>query len=216
MERLVMSVAQVLEAKSYDSDGGRLEVIDMGSNCTTTTKNNDNIVDDGILDVHSMKLMRAMVTEEHSNNTKLANHRFRTLTLPISEIHRYKIKMSELQRLLGFNSFYCPVLELHDQIRANKTKNDATMSHVTHPIRYLQRDLETGALIGLLPSSSSLDRSTGIGYKLMPRVIAFVGRECILETVYNLIRYRPDIFSCCIQSDTSRTVECGSGNCHIL
>lgn len=216
MERLVMCVAKVLEAKSYDLDGGRLEEIDMGSNCTTTTKNNDNIVDDGILDVHSMKLMRVMVTEEHYNNTKQVNHRFRTLTLPTSKIHRYEIKMSELQRLLGFNSFYRPVLELHDQIRANKTKDDATTSHVTHPIHYFQRDVETGALIGLLPSSSSLARSTGIGYKLMPRVIAFVGRKCILETVYNLVRYRPDIFSCCSQYDTSRTVECGSNNCHIL
>ena len=126
--------------------------------------------------------------------------------------------MSELQRLLGFNSFYRPVLELHDQVRANKTSDDATTSYVTHPIHYLQRDLETGALIGLLPSSSSssLARSTGIGYKLMPRVIAFVGRKCILETVYNLVRYRPDMFRCCVQSDTSRTVECGSSNCHIL
>ena len=216
IERLVMSVAKVLEAKSYNLDGGRLEVIDVGNGNTTTTISNDSIVDDGILDVHSMKLMRAMVTEEHSNKTKQVNHRFRTLTLPTGEIHRYKVKMSELQRLLGFNSFYRPVLELHDQIRANKTSDDATMSYVTHPIHYLQRDVETGALIGLLPSSSSLTRSTGIGYKLMPRVIAFVGRKCILETVYNLIRYRPDMFSCCIQSVTITTVECGSGNCHIL
>lgn len=215
MERLVMSVAEVLGAKSYEPDGGRLEEIDMGSDCTTTTKNIDSIVDDGILDVNSIKLMRAMVTEEHSNNIKQVNHRFRTLTLPTRKIYR-QVKMSELQRLLGFNSFYRPVLELHDQMRANKTKDDATTSQVIHPIHYLKRDVESGVLIGLLPSSSSLDRSTGIGYKLMPRVIAFVGRECILETVYNLVRYRPDMFCCCIQSVTSTTVECGSNNCHIL
>mmetsp|Transcript_37196 Transcript_37196/g.68895 ORF Transcript_37196/g.68895 Transcript_37196/m.68895 type:complete len:666 (+) Transcript_37196:61-2058(+) len=81
----------------------------------------------------------------------------------------------------------------------------------------------SGALIALLPSSfsdvrsshhaasgvangndgdargSSLSRpssSKGVEYRMMPRVLSFAGKECTLDVVWNLVRYRPDVFCC--------------------
>lgn len=209
MEKLVMNIVKVLKKYSGDLiNGSRLEVLEMGRHDTAP---NNHLVNDGMLDVHASNLMHAMmyIDIDNSKNIKRVNHRFRILTLPTCEIHGCEIKLSGLQKLLGFNSFYHPVMEFNDLIGANETKDESNESFKTIPI-HLQRDVLTGALIGLLPSTTSLAPSTGLGYKLLPRVISFANRSCTLETIYNLIRYRPDMFSC-VHSD--RSVGCSLSCC---
>mmetsp|Transcript_14359 Transcript_14359/g.27348 ORF Transcript_14359/g.27348 Transcript_14359/m.27348 type:complete len:684 (+) Transcript_14359:19-2070(+) len=103
----------------------------------------------------------------------------------------------------------------------------------------------SGALIALLPSSFSDARSSkhavdgaangndtdarrssssrpssskGVEYRLMPRVLSFACEECMLDVVWNLVRYRPDVF-CCTGGGMG-VVECapcggGGGGCCI-
>jgi hypothetical protein len=203
MDRLVKNAGDVLKKNSSDLNGGRLEVLEMG---------NGNLVDDGISDVQSSNLMHAMSCFDAKNIKQRVNHRFRRLTLPKNEMHGHKNKSARLQTLLGFNSFYRPIIELHDIMRVNITEIDAIESSKAIPV-HLQRDSETGALIGLLPSTSSA-LSAGMGYKLMPRVMAFATRQCTLETVFNLSRYRPDLFLRVVHS--SRVVRCSPNGCCIL
>ena len=210
MKRLVNITCDVLKKNSSDQNGGRLEMLEMGSN--------GDLVDDGISDVHSSTLMHAMSCFDARNIKERVNHRFRRLTLPTNEIRGHKNQLSSLQTLLGFNSFYRPIMELHDIIRANTTENDASEPLKAIPT-YLQRDADTRVLNGLLPltltSSSTLSVGIDIDYKLMPRVMAFATRQCTLETVFNLIRYRPDMFFC-IHSGRGAVGCCSPNGCCIL
>jgi len=196
MDTLVKNTCEVLKKNSDHLNGGRLEVLEMGD---------INRVDESISDLHSSNLIHAMSCFDAKNIKYRVNHRFRRLTLPKNEINGRKNKSARLQTLLGFNIFYRPIIELQDIIRANNTEIVAIKSSKAIPV-HLQRDAETGALIGLLPSLSS---SAGIGYKLMPRVIAFATRQCTIETVFNLIRYRPDMFFWV----HSRVVGCSPNGC---
>ncbi len=206
MERLIKNISNILKKNSADLNGGRLEVLEMGDG----TKNDifDNGV--GVSGVHSNTLVHAMSCFDAENIKRGVNHRFRRLTLPVSEVNGHTNK---LPRLLGFNSFYHPIIELYDIIETNHNENGSIVSPTAIPI-HLQRDAESGALIGLLPSTSS-GQSGGIGYKLLPRVLAFATAQCTVETAFNLIRYRPDMFFC-VHSNSNNVAGCSPNGCSIL
>ena len=204
MERLIENTCDVLKKKSTGLNGGRLEVLEMGNGAKS------DLFEDGLSDIHSRDLIQAMSYFDAKNMKQLVNHHFRRLTLPSSRIMHGHTN-NKMARLLGFNSFYRPIIELYDIIRTNNMEKDAIVSHKTIPT-HLQRDAETGALIGLLPSAAS-DHSCGISYKLLPRAMAFATTKCTLETFFNLIRYRPDMF---FSVDSSRVVGCSPNGCCIL
>lgn len=201
MERLIKNTSNVLKKNSADLNGGRLEVLEMGDG----TKN--DLFD---TDIHSNTLIHAMSCFDAEMIKRGVNHRFRRLTLPVSEAHGQN---NNLSRLLGFNSFYHPIIELYDIIESNHNESDSIVSPAGIPI-HLQRDEETGALIGLLPSTSS-GQSGGIPYKLLPKVLAFATTQCTIETAFNLIRYRPDMFFC-VHSNSTKVVGCSPNGCSIL
>ncbi|KAK1740310.1 hypothetical protein QTG54_009260, partial [Skeletonema marinoi] len=205
MERLIENTCDVLRKNSTGLNGGRLEVLEMGNGA------NSDLFDDGLSDIHSRNLIQAMSYFDAQNMKQLVNHRFMRLTLPASRIMHGHTN-NKMARLLGFNSFYRPIIELYDIIRTNNMEKDAIVSHKAIPT-HLQRDAETGALIGLLPSTSSDHHSCGISYKLLPRAMAFATTKCTLETFFNLIRYRPDMF---FSVDSSRVVGCSPNGCCIL
>lgn len=163
-----------------------------------------------------------------SNVEKMTNHRFRTLTLPGGgdgndnggDGHRNNNKrfVNQLRRMLQFNTFYRPILQLHDILNSPLAQTEAALSVQIKLPHQFQRDVYSGALIALLPSSfpttqsnkrappSSSSSSVGMEYTLMPKVLAFACSECTLDTLWNVIRYRPDVF-CCVGAGRT-VVEC--------
>ncbi len=110
----------------------------------------NDLFDCGVSDVHSNSLIHAMSWFDAEDIKRRVKHRFKRLTLPLSEVNGHN---NNLSRLLGFNSFYHPIIELHDIIELNHNEKDSIVSPTAIPI-HLQRDEEIGALICLLPSTS--------------------------------------------------------------
>ena len=165
--------------------------------------------------------LRSLSERNLSEGYKVQSHRLRKLTLPSSEDLAANDTTSSVKtrllRVLQFNAFYHPILMLHDlpNSRSNKYFDSKLPSH-------LQRDVYSGALIGLLPSPALNDqakrrKSTGIGLKGMPRVITFAGRNCKLDTMWNVLRYRPDVFRYAGKSFRNKGgVKMDCGGCLIL
>jgi hypothetical protein len=157
-----------------------------------------------------------------SNEYKIQNHRLRELTLPSGKGQSTDNKLNttkiQLLRVFSFNAFYHPILQLHDFLSSTTHKPKYFDSKLPN---HLQRDIHSGALVGLLPTLSfnniSNGRSTGIRFKEMPRVIAFTARECSLDTLWNVLRYRPDVFRYARKSFREKgRVALGCEACQIL
>lgn len=134
-----------------------------------------------------------------SNEYKIQIHRLRELSLPSGKDQSTNsadnaIRM-QFRRVLSFNAFYHPILELHDFLSSTRHTPKYFDSKLPN---HLQRDIHSGALVGLLPLSSfnntNHERSIGIHLKAMPHVFAFAARECNLDTFWNVLRYRTDLF----------------------
>lgn len=160
---------------------------------------------------------------------KVKNHRLRVLTLPNSttspETENPITVRSHLAQVIQFNAFYHPILQLHTLLQRQP---HATKYFDPKLPRHLQRDIHSGALIGLLPWSSVLDlihkekEVTGVSYKAMPHVLSFAGRECEWHVLWNVMRYRPDVFRYAGRGfGGTRDVKvscdsCGSAGCVVL
>lgn len=220
--------------KSLNSSvlGNRLEVLDIQSE-----HNNENNKDcksrlEGASDYDIWLLLQMMygvlaieyTTQPYclSKKHKLRNHQLRQLKLPNSKEHERNNALTSigltLDRLLEFNSYYHPINELNDlvQLQPSPTK----YFDLELPYK-LQRDIHSGALIGLLPTpilnNGVVSSSIGINYKEMPHVISFAAKECQLETLWNILRYRPDVMRYAGKSFRKKgTIAADCGACLIL
>ena len=203
-------MSKLVQSLTSSVVGNRLEVLDIQSkyhNRNTNSSFLEGASDDDIWSL--LQMMYGVPAMEYttqpyclSRKHKLQNHRLRRLHLPNSKKHERNdaSKSSfvvKLNKLLEFNAYYHPINELNDLVRLQSS-----------PIRYfdsklpnkLQRDVHSGALIGLLPSPILNNETVGnsnsveISYKEMPHVISFAAKECQLDTLWNLLRYRPDLF----------------------
>ncbi|KAL7528199.1 hypothetical protein ACHAWF_002475, partial [Thalassiosira exigua] len=203
MSKMVGSLGRAL--LSGGAGTSSLEVLEMHSR-----KRRDNGTTASGLDGLSRDDIQCLQDSMYGSKGILTNHRFRCLTLPVVDgkvgTHIGKTgPLCPFQRILWFNTFYCPIQQLHEILGSPLAKLETSL-----PIElpeYLLRDL-SGALIGLLPpthSSKSISISSrpqtpqpfsraGLDDKLVPRVLAFAGNECSLDIMWNVIRYRPDIF----------------------
>ena len=152
---------------------------------------------------------------------------FNTLYHPIMELHDILLNNPPQQSQLQ-QPPQAPALSLHQK-----------QSSIKLPY-HLQREASSGALIGLLPSSfsnsnpticfislqsspslsfppmSSSSFSSGVEFKLMPHLLSFTAKECTLVTLWNVIRYRPDIFRYAGRRMRWEIVECSDLVCSIL
>lgn len=203
MSKLVQNLCGVI-------DRCRIEVLDLQSD------NNEGYADDNCTsfgdakDADVWKILQLLYEVSHSDYTiepyinlsdryklQSKSHILRKLTLPNCK-RRQRNKMSlislQLERILGFNSFYHPILELHDLLASQQSMNKYFDSNLPNN---LQRDIHSGALIGLLPPPllhNSQSKSIGVSCKEMPHVISFAAKHCELDTLWNTLRYRPDVF----------------------
>lgn len=216
-------MSELFQSMSYVLHRGnsRLEAIEIHSDRNHETYTRDSKYNDSFFgaakDEDVWKLLLAIcgtLAPGYSGETysglhkkhRVKHHRLRTLTVPDSKETiptDTKGLRSQLDRVLHFNAFYHPIVELHDlfDLQQPCTKYvDSTLPY------HLQRDVHSGALIGLLPSllinnmtnngaGSSRDNfKIGVAYVAMPQVLSFAARYCELNTLWNVMRYRPDIF----------------------
>lgn len=131
---------------------------------------------------------------------RVANVRIRRITLPRTSSEQPTCcgeGVRTLRRLLRFNAFIHPILQLHDIVNSPLAKAEAALRLKVKIPDHLRRDRHSGALLALLPSSSTRPEScSGVEYKLMPSVMSVAGLMYELEVMWNLLRYRPDVFCC--------------------
>lgn len=223
MRTLVTSVGRVLR-----SEKSSLEVLEMHSSTlpVMAMNNFDRLSRYNLL---YLKCSMYGVDGTSLNSAdRLTNHRLRTLTLPgndppslpgrgDSAIGKLNVQpIHELRKILQFNNLYRPILQLRDILNSPLALAEASLSLPVKLPPHLQRDVHSGALVGLLPPVSfnspprrllpqATQSSVGMDYKLMPRVLSFVCGEGSLDTIWNVIRYRPDIFCC---AGTGMIVKC--------
>ena len=192
------------------------------------------------------------------NNNERSNHHERSTIEQHKRYTRTNIvprkqqdQHHALRRIFAFNNHYRPILQLHDILNSPLAQAERSLRVPIKLPYYLQRDVHTGALIGLLPSSAaslsngmvpqsslstaeqqtqqqattsssnsatpssssatSSSKNVGIEYKLMPQVLEFACSECTLGSIWNVIRYRPDICCCCCVGSNNNVmtmVEC--------
>jgi len=197
-----------------DGNNGALKIIGHESNDSSS----DNF--DALSKMEVRRLSRSMHgIDEDSDDTsvptrvigKFRNHRLRGLTLPIIDCSSNRMdggKGAEaggenialahgLHRALQFNRFYHPILQLNDVLKnLQATTIDLRRQWVQMKLPiHLKIDNESGAMIGLSLSSSVVASSDdGLEYKLMSMVLSYACRQCSLDTVWNIIRFRPDMF----------------------
>ena len=98
------------------------------------------------------------------------------------------VLVHQLRRVLQFNSFYYPILQLNDvllnlpSLAAEQWRRQWVQTKLPNHLKVN----EQGALIGLLH---------GIENKLLPMVISLASCECSLEVVWNVLRFRPDVLA---------------------
>jgi len=218
MTKIVEHVANVLRRGRNGESA--LEVMEM-HNTPLDGKGaaNDNF--DGASEDDVWAIMCSLYIEV-GEEVKLKNHRLRVLTLPgTSSGSEFrddgqagsKKPVHRLRRILGFNAFYRPILQLHDIINSPLAQAEGVLGVPIKLPQHLKRDVHHGALIALLPSSKSKSSrasssSGGMECKLMPGVLSFMCGECTLDTIWNTIRYRPDIFYFAGASSMAVAVEC--------
>ena len=220
MDRLVECVAKVIRKGDAGNKSSALEVLEMHSRIKDGTLPLDTL---DTLSNENVLLLKCSLygvdSSSHTNVDKVKNHRFQRLTLPPCE-HAYeegdnkRIAQQQLKKILQFNTFYYPILQLNDVLNSPLAQTETTMSLPLKLPEHLKRDEKSGALIGLLPSTTQ--PLEGIECKLMPNVLAFACNECKLDLVWNLVRYRPDMF-CCVNIKGSNalktSVACGEMCC---
>jgi hypothetical protein len=130
---------------------------------------------------------------------KFGNHRLRRLTLPDGRNKKDNregakseednlVLVHQFRRVLQFNSFYYPILQLNEvllnlpSLAAEQWRRHWMQTKLPNHLKVN----EQGALIGLLDE---------IENKLLPMVISFASCECSLEVVWNVLRFRPDVFA---------------------
>ena len=92
---------------------------------------------------------------DHRNTLK--NNRFRTLTLPDNNkegsdaIKDSLAVAQQLQKILRFNTFYQPILQLQDILTSPRAQAEASLLRPLKLPNHVQQDY-AGALIGMLPS----------------------------------------------------------------
>ncbi|KAL7539607.1 hypothetical protein ACHAXR_010224 [Thalassiosira sp. AJA248-18] len=233
---VVQSVGRVLRKGCKDRTA--LEVLEMHHTNNGMTRDNfDGLSNDDVLCLRcAMYGIDAPCHRKIGNKILLLkNHRFRKLTLPPTgggdhngdgrgnnPMNKNDPSIQQLRQIFQFNNFYRPILQLHDILKSPLAQAEASLSVSIKLPHHLQRDANSGALIGLLPPSFNINKqppssvlpqspqtllpsSVGMEYKLMPKVLSFVFSQCSLDTCWNVIRYRPDIFCC---SRPGVVVEC--------
>ena len=133
-------------------------------------------------------------------NGRVANVRIRRITLPRTSAEQPTCDgegVQKLRRILRFNAFIQPILQLHDIVDSPLAKAEVSLRLKVKIPDQLRRDRRSGALLALLPSSSTRPESnSGVEYKLMPPVMSIAGQLYELEVLWNVVRYRPDVFCC--------------------
>ena len=210
---LVKSVGKVMRKGCVSKGGSVLEVLELHDNdeqcCGGSSFGGFGeqelwqlvqamyAIDEGDITILD-SMAKTDVTFSFRNGSMLRNHRLQTLTLPsvglTDNVNNAKIRQqsNRLERILQFNTFYRPIMELHDILDAahSTSDNHQQQPYFSKKVPYhLQRDAHSGAVIGLLPSASS----AGIGLKEMPRLLAILSNECSFDTMWNVVRHRPDV-----------------------
>lgn len=219
-----------------DDDNGGAEIIYHESNCY----NSDNFDALSTEDVRRLSSSMHGIDEDDGGASapinvfgNFRNHRLRSLTLPIIGYSSTRMDGGEraeaggdnllivhqLRRALHFNRFYHPILQLNDvlnNLSASVMELRRQWVQMKLPI-HLKIDNESGALIGLSLSSSEVASLDDVfEYKLMSMVLSYASRQCSLDTVWNIIRFRPDVIffagEAVMKTSTSTVVnvECGS------
>lgn len=244
IKQILKSLGKVLISGCKLQGGCALEVMELHSGSYANSEI-DN--ESACLLTHAMYVVRKKVHESESSeeskyilskSSKLQNHRFRRLTLPqylenestTNGKKEGKSNQSEIfLRILRFNEFYHPIMQLHDILKASAPTREQKETSLKLPY-YLHRDEKSGAMIALLPSDgnvlsfsindipgshSSTPLPSGIELKVMPRLISFTLNECKLETLWNVLRYRPDVLRFAgkgsKQSNKTIRAACGRG-----
>jgi len=245
MKQILKSLGKVLISGCKLQGGCALEVMELhsGSNANSEIDN-----ESACLLTHAMYVVRKRAHDSESSkdskyilskSSKLQNHRFRRLTLPPYQQENESTKTGKkesksnqseiLLRILRFNEFYHPIMQLHDILNASAPRGEQKQTSLKLPY-YLHRDEKSGAMIALLPSDrnvssfsivdvpgshSSTPLPSGIELKVMPRLISFTLNECKLETLWNVLRYRPDVlrFAGKGTKQSNKTIQaaCGRG-----
>ena len=186
---------------------GQLQVLTI-HDCSNITKHNDGFRGGGASDEDIWKMLQsfyALPSNTYSRTSrcnlskrnKVQNHRLQKLTLPNCTAKAKNVSTTmktvrfQLNKILQFNAFYEPILNLNEHLASQPSNTKYYDSSLPN---YLQRDVHSGALIGLLSPANKRDNSVGIRYKEMPHLIAFAVREFNLDTLWNLLRYRSDVF----------------------
>ena len=194
MSKLVKEIgAAVLKGSS--GGGESLEVLEMHSKADNDgSHRSDNF--EGLGEGQA----ESLVDLATGPRGRVANVRIRRITLPrTSGEHttRRGEGVRTLRRLLRFNAFIHPILQLHDIVGSPLAKAEAALSLKVKIPDHLRRDRHSGALLALLPSSSTRPEwGSGVEYKLMPSVISIAGLMYELDVLWNVLRYRPDVFCC--------------------
>ncbi len=219
MKPILKCLSKVLISGCKLQGGCALEALELDSGSNTNSEI-DN--ESASLLTHAMYAVRqrahcSELSKESKytllKSTKLQNHRFRRLTLPPYQQEiaskknckkEDKTNQSEfLRRILLFNEFYHPIMQLHGILNASALAREQKVFPLTLPY-HLHRDEKSGAMIALLPSDCNVSsfsigdvppsHPSGIELKVMPRLLFFTLKECKLETLWNILRYRPDVF----------------------